>query len=231
MAEQLGLDLPVRPALGRGDFFVTDANAQAVAMIDAWRGWPSGKLMLAGPEGSGKTHLAHVWQAESGARICAAADLADADIPALAAGPLCVEDVQAIAGDQAGEDALFHLHNLILSEGNALLMTAAAPPARLALALPDLKSRVMGTQVVLLDRPDDLLLSALIAKLFADRQLVPDHRVIGYLVTRMSRSFGMASRLVDEIDRTALARHRPVTLPLARDCLARLEATTVDEAL
>lgn len=220
--EQLILDLPVRPALGRGDFFVTEANAMAVAQIDAWRHWSGNKFMLVGPKGSGKTHLAHVWQRESEGDVVGAETLAGADIPGLAARPVCVENVDRIAGEKAGEDALFHLHNLALSEGHALLLTAQVPPARLGLALPDLRSRLMGTQFAQLELPDDILLSAVLAKLFDDRQLTPDARVINYLVPRMRRSFETAQRLVAAIDRAALARRRPITLAIARDCLDRM---------
>jgi len=54
-ARQLAFDLPARTALGREDFFVSPANAQAVAMIDGWRDWPARKLVLCGPRGAGKT--------------------------------------------------------------------------------------------------------------------------------------------------------------------------------
>ena len=66
---QLVLDLPVRPALGRADFFVSPANRLALAQVESWPGWPSGRLAVTGPEGAGKTHLAHVWAARAGARI------------------------------------------------------------------------------------------------------------------------------------------------------------------
>lgn len=69
MAEQLGLDLPSVAALGREDFLVAPSNALAMAMIDAWPNWQGGKLVLSGPEGAGKTHLAHVWAQRSGAKL------------------------------------------------------------------------------------------------------------------------------------------------------------------
>jgi hypothetical protein len=65
--QQLAFDLPARPALEREDFFVSVANAQAVALIEGWRDWPARKLALSGPRGAGKTHLAHVWAARAGA--------------------------------------------------------------------------------------------------------------------------------------------------------------------
>ncbi|ETW13329.1 hypothetical protein ATO8_08956 [Roseivivax marinus] len=227
-ARQIPLELPVRPARGRGDFFVAEANAMAVGGIDTWRTWPGSKFAIVGPEASGKTHLAHVWARDSGARIVPATDLAGAEIPDLCDAPVCVEDVDAIAGEATGEAALFHLHNLVLSEGHALLLTAAAPPAQLGIALPDLASRLMGTPFARLGPPDDILLTAVLAKLFADRQIVPAPSLIPYLVPRMGRSFGMAQRLVAEIDRTSLARARPVSLRIARECLARLEAEDDD---
>ncbi|MDX5401885.1 MAG: chromosomal replication initiator DnaA [Rhodobacterales bacterium] len=219
MHRQLCFDLPVRAALGREDFFVAPANAMAVALIEGWRNWPSGKLVLEGPKGSGKTHLAHVWAKDSGARIIDAGALAGADIPALASGPVAVEDVPQIAGDAAAENALFHLHNLILAEGHALLLTADRPAGRWGLSLPDLASRMQGTQATRLDAPDDRLLTALLAKLFSDRQLIPTPDTIPYLVTHMDRSFDSARQLVAVLDITALAESRPINRLLAAEVL------------
>jgi AAA+ superfamily predicted ATPase len=83
--------------MGRTISSVTGSNAAALAQVDAWRDWPFGKLVLVGPEGAGKTHLAHVWAARAGARIVAAADLDEALI-AEDAGALAVEDADRVAG-------------------------------------------------------------------------------------------------------------------------------------
>ncbi|MBC7131897.1 MAG: chromosomal replication initiator DnaA [Roseovarius sp.] len=218
-ARQLSFDLPARPALGRDDFFVSPANAEAVALIEAWRDWPARKLLLAGPPGAGKTHLAHVWAGLSGARIVAAGTLAQADIPALAAGPVAIEDAQRIAGDRAAEEALFHLHNLVLAEGHALLVTARAAPVRWGLGLPDLASRMEGTLLARLAPPDDALLAALLAKLFADRQLSPSPDTVPYLVRRIERSFEAAHEVVAALDARALAEGRAITRALAAEML------------
>ncbi|MDX1821321.1 MAG: chromosomal replication initiator DnaA [Paracoccaceae bacterium] len=219
MHRQLSFDLPVRAALGREDFFVAPANAMAVALIEGWRDWPGRKLVLEGPKGAGKTHLAHVWAQASGARIIPARDLRDADIPTLATCPVAVEDVPLIAGDTAAENALFHLHNLTLAEGHSLLMTADRPAAHWGLTLPDLASRMQGTQATRLDTPDDRLLTVVLAKLFADRQLIPTPDTIPYLVARMDRSFDTARQMVAALDAAALAQGRPINRKLAADVM------------
>jgi chromosomal replication initiation ATPase DnaA len=213
MPRQLTFDLPSRPALGRDDFFVSPANTLAVAMIDGWESWPERKLALVGAAGSGKTHLAHVWSAESSGSVLSAKGLCGQDIAGLAAGGarVAVEDVHQIAGEIAEEQALFHLHNLLLAEGGALLLTSTTPPNRWSLSLPDLASRMQGTNVAHLTLPDDELLKAVLMKLFADRQLAVAPPVLDYLVTRMERSFGGAQNVVRRLDQAALVQRRPIT--------------------
>jgi chromosomal replication initiation ATPase DnaA len=218
-ARQLAFDLPARTALGREDFFVSPANAQAVAMIDGWRDWPARKLVLCGPRGAGKTHLAHVWAAQAGARIVAAGGLAQADIAALAAAPVAVEDAGAVAGRPEAEAALFHLHTLVLAVGHALMVTAAEPPRHWGLGLPDLASRMEAALLARLAPPDDALLAAVLAKLFADRQIAPAPDCVPYLARRIERTFEAARATVAAIDAQALAEGRKVTRALAAEVL------------
>lgn len=218
-AQQLSFELPAKPALGRGDFFVSPANAIAVAMIDLWPEWPGGKLTLSGPEGSGKTHLVHVWAAVTGAQIVASTDLTQADIPALAAGPVAVENIPEIAKDADAQTALFHLHNLTLAQGHSLLLTGTAAPDLWGLSLPDLQSRMQGTQNAEMQPPDDALLAAVLTKLFSDRQINPPPDLIPYLVVRMDRSFACARNLVEQLDHQSLAQRRKLNRALAKDLL------------
>lgn len=219
MARQLGFDLPSRTALGRDAFFVAPTNAMALAMIDNWQNWAGGKLALTGPEGSGKTHLTHVWADMTGASIIAARALANADVPSLATGPVAVEDVPMIAQDAVAQTALFHLHNLVLAEGHPLLLTGAPPVPRWKLTLPDLASRIAAATAVALDPPDDALLAALLVKLLADRQLTPKPDLIPYLLSRMDRSFAAAIDLIDRLDAASIALKRPITRHLAATVL------------
>ncbi|MBL4808007.1 MAG: chromosomal replication initiator DnaA, partial [Rhodobacteraceae bacterium] len=105
-AEQLVLPLPVRAAQGRDDFFIAPCNALAVQQLDNWPNWQNGKLALVGPMGAGKTHLAHVWAAQTGAKIIDAAELADG---ALGDGAVVVEGADDISGNPVAQENLFHL--------------------------------------------------------------------------------------------------------------------------
>jgi chromosomal replication initiation ATPase DnaA len=223
---QLAFDLPARPALGREAFFVAGPNRLALALVDRWPRWPERRLAVAGPPGAGKTHLAHVWAARSGAAILAAAALPGLDPAAVAAdAALVVEDADRPDAPEAGarrpaELALFHLANRLAAGGGSLLVTGREPPARWALGLPDLASRLAAAPVALIEPPDDALLAAVLVKLFADRGLLVGAEVIRFLVARIERSFGAAQAVVDRLDRLALARGRAVGLRLAADALA-----------
>ncbi|KIC21632.1 HdaA/DnaA family protein [Leisingera sp. ANG-Vp] len=215
MAQQLSFKLPAKPALGREDFFVTASNAMAVSLLESGFAWPSGKLVLTGPKGAGKTHLVHVWADQSGGRIVNATELTEAAVPELARTPVAVEDVPVIAADTARQKALFHLHNLVLANGHALIMTGQQPPNLWRLSLPDLQSRVQAATHAELQAPDDQLLAVVLAKLFNDRQITPKPDVIPYLVAHMDRSFATAARVVRRLDHLSLAEKRNLTRPLA----------------
>ena len=216
MPRQLSLDLPVRAAMGRDDFFISPSNALALAEIDRWRDWPGGRMALVGPAGSGKSHLAQVWATETGARILSADALAGTRPEP---GHVVVEDAEAVAGQPEGERALLHLHNLVLAEGGRLLITGETPPARWPVALPDLASRLTAMPLARLEPPDDALLSALLVKLFADRQVAVPPGLVAWLVPRMERSSAAARRLVAALDARALSTGRPIGQKLAAEVL------------
>lgn len=200
---------------------VAPSNALALRSVEGWRDWPGGKLVLVGPEGAGKTHLAHVWAQEAGARIIASDALAGADIAALCkTSRIAVEDAGTVAGRADAETALFHLHNHLLERGGRLLLSARLPPRRWPLTLPDLASRLQAASCATLEPPDDTLLAAVLVKLFADRQITVPPRLVSYLVARMERSMATARALVARLDAKALAQARPVSRALAAEVLA-----------
>jgi chromosomal replication initiation ATPase DnaA len=211
--------LPHAESLTRDNFLEGPANATALALIEAWPEWPNRTMLLAGPEGSGKSHLAAIWAEAAGARSTTAHALTAANVPgALATGALVVEDLKP--GD-FDERALFHLLNLAREEQAFVLMTAREPPAAFEIELRDLRSRLRALPVVSLLEPDDHLFRALIVKFCADRQLAVDESVVSYLATRIERSYAAVRQAVDLLDREGLRLGRAVTRALAAELLRK----------
>ena len=104
-------------------------------------------------------------------------------------------------------------------------MTAATPPARWGIALPDLRSRMNATISVRIGPPEDTLIRALLVKMFADRQVQVSSDVITYATSRMERSFSAARQIVDLADRLALATKKKITVPLIKQVLENLKNT------
>jgi chromosomal replication initiation ATPase DnaA len=214
---QLAFALPHAESLSRDNFLEGPANAAALALIDSWPDWPNRIMLLVGPEGSGKSHLAAIWAEQAGARSTTARALTAAAVPgALATGALVIEDLSSSSCD---ERALFHLMNLAREDQAFVLMTARLPLSASDVELRDLRSRLRAVPVVTLMPPDDHLFRALIVKLCADRQVSIDESVVNYLATRIERSFAAARHAVELLDSEGLRLGRPITRALAAELL------------
>ena len=214
---QLAFALPHAESLTRDNFLEGPANTAGLALIDSWPDWPNRVMFLIGPEGSGKSHLAAIWAKASGARSLASHAIVPGCAPtALATGALVIEDLHQGACEEA---ALFHLLNLAREDEAFVLLTTRIPPAEWRMALRDLASRLQALLTVSLAPPDDALLRAVLVKLFADRQIGVDENLIGYLATRMERSFAAARAIVAKLDAESMGRKRPLTRALAAEVL------------
>jgi chromosomal replication initiation ATPase DnaA len=214
---QLAFALPHAESLTRDNFLEGPANAAGVALVDSWPEWPNRTMLLVGPEGSGKSHLAAIWAELAGARSISTHALTASSVPAaLATGAIVVEDLNSSDFDQR---ALFHLLNLAREEEAFVLITARTPPLSFEVELRDLRSRLRAVPTVSLLAPDDQLFRALVVKFCTDRQLAVDESVVSYLAMRIERSYIAARQAVELLDTEALRLGRPVTRALAAELL------------
>lgn len=217
MPRQLPLDLGHEPSHAEDDFLVGEGNALAHARILAWPHWPDGVTLLIGPAAAGKSHLARIFIDRSHALQVSPGNIA-AIAGAAGNEPLAIEDVDRLGYD---EHHLFHLLNQAMRGERTLLLTARDEVAQWPLRTDDVRSRVRRAPVFRLSISDDIELSQMLVKLFGDRQIRIDPKVIGYVVPRMERSPEEAAALVDLMDRLALAKGSAITRAIASEALAR----------
>ncbi|TPW32067.1 DnaA regulatory inactivator HdaA [Pararhizobium mangrovi] len=220
-AHQIPLSFTHDAARTRDDLAVCEPVRAAVGIVDRWPDWGSPVVVLAGPPGCGKSHLANIWRERSGATtVLPGESAARTGAEAASEGPVLIEDA-----DRAGfaNTALFHIINAVRQAGTSVLMTARARPAAWAVTLPDLASRLAAATVVEIGEPDEPLLAQVIFKLFADRQIEIDDKVVHYLVMRMERSLFAAQDLVARMDEIALSRSVRITRAVAAEALAQAE--------
>jgi chromosomal replication initiation ATPase DnaA len=196
----------------RASFIPSASNLEARAALDAWPNWPGAKLVLVGPEGSGKTHLGCAWADRVGAQVLDWRSLRGA---AIALGrPVLVEDVERLPADET-------LLRLIdqAEPATSLLLTARTAPRAWATQLPDLRSRLNALMVAELQGPDDVVLEGLLGRFFRERNIRASKSVLDYLVRRIERSAPAARDVVARIDEAAAAQGRNITRDLAREVL------------
>ena len=220
---QIPLDLGHVPGHSRDELVVSDANRPAVALVDSWPDWPASAVVLAGPAGSGKSHLAAIWAEQADA---IAIDTSDSRSWARSLerclerrGPALVDDADL----RLDEQALFHLMNAVRASGAHLLLTSRRFPSAWGVRLPDLASRLKAAATVEIAEPDDHLLAAVITKLFSDRQVDVEPHVVQFLVRRIERSLSTAIDVVDRLDRAALEQKTRITRTLAAQTLSALD--------
>jgi len=223
VSNQLALELGFRPALAAEDFLVAPTNAEAVAWLDRWPEWPAPALVVHGPARCGKTHLARVIKAKGGAVTVSPEGLRSAEPPQiLGYANACVLDDAEDFVREGLEEPLLHLYNTVAETGRTMLLTCDRPPSRWKLKLADLRSRLKAAPAVGIGEPDDALMMAVVAKLFADRQIRIDEGVLTFVLPRIERTFAAAYAVVAAADATSLARQRRITVPLMKQVLASL---------
>jgi chromosomal replication initiation ATPase DnaA len=209
---QYAMSLNLPAVFTAGNFIVSSCNEAAWKWVEAWPDWPQHALLLRGPQGSGKSHLGHIWAERSGATVITAASLSR-EQPVQ--GHCLLEDIETTPDERA----LLHLFNYSRENRHGLLMTCMPPIPSLPFTLPDLTSRLLSAQAAEIEQPDDAVLGGAMRKQFIDRQMAVDDEVIAYILPRIERSLASVRQMVERVDAAALAEHRNVTIPFVKKLL------------
>lgn len=231
-AQQLLLDLPLKPNYSEADYVESSCNWEASQWIRRWPDWPMKMIAIHGEPGCGKTHLAHIWQEKTGARFLSPADIVNLT-------PLdVIRDDHAFVLDDADplfqkdgfdenyrkEGWMFHFYNLIKEKNADLLLCGLQPPTQWKVKLPDLRSRLATILSIAVLSPDEDALRAVLFKLCSERGMILSSEAGNYILRRVERSFESVRTLVDTLDVYTLSTHRQLTLGLVREVLS--ESTT-----
>jgi hypothetical protein len=194
MPDQFALPLDWPQGSDDSRFIVSASNQGAFEHLRRWASWPVKATILTGPRRSGRSLLARSFVARVGGRL--------------------FDDAQ-----RHDEEALFHAWNQAQESGRPLVMVAdEVPPAWLPV-LPDLRTRLAVTPVARIEQPDDRLFGALIQRLFADRGLHLPDEALRYVVARVMRDYWTAERVVEAVDRFAIAEQARLTVPVVKRAL------------
>lgn len=222
MSIQLPLDLAAPDRYSRERFIATPALRDALSVLDAPEAWLSPHLILLGGPGSGKTHLAHIFAAQTGAHFLSAADTHALDPAALEPRPYVVDDAE-----NSRQDTLFHLFNHIQKERQYLVLTTKTQPLSWTIDIPDLASRVRAMRLVSLPEPDESLMADILHKLFHERAISPSPDLIDYLARRIDRSVAAAQKIVTDLEH--YANGRPFNRTLARAFIEAHQGSLFDD--
>ncbi|WP_411293571.1 DnaA regulatory inactivator Hda [Thiohalophilus sp.] len=225
MIRQLPLGVRLQDAATFENFLPADNERVLAALHTA----DAPSIYLWGAAGTGKSHLlqAVCHQAAAQNQRAAYLPLADPGLePAMLEGMeqfdrLCLDDLDAVAGDPAWETALFHVYNRLTAAGHQLLVTATGSPTALGIQLPDLRSRLGWGPVFQLQPLGDTAKRQALQQRAAARGLSLDDEVAAYLMTRCPRDMSSLFALLDGLDEASLAAQRRLTIPFVREYLTR----------
>ena len=228
-AQQLPLGVNLRDDSTLESYYVGD-NQQALTQLEQMaKGTGEQFVFLWGREGVGRSHLLQgaCIQASKYQRTSFYLSLANAtphDLLKLEGlervNLVCIDDVDAIAGNKEWEEALFYLFNRLRAQQRNLLIAANAPPKSLGIKLADLQSRLTWGITYQLHALDDEQLLAALQLRAKQRGLILSNEVGAFLIKRCVRSMPDLYVALDTLDQASLVAQRRLTIPFVKEVLS-----------
>ena len=217
---QLSLNLKKKGIYEEDDFLVSSSNKEAYKLVNSWPEWRSRKIIIFGDRGTGKTHLSKIWQKNTSAIILNLNQLKKIKFESFfkKKNIFIIENISDFF-DKINkkeknnlEKQLLHFYNLIEEKKGYLLLTSLIAPKLWKIRLPDLKSRILSSIAVKIKKPNDQLLSSVLIKLFVDKQILIDKKIIKFIVYRSERSFANLENIVNKIDKQSLITKKKINI-------------------
>ena len=217
---QLSLNLKKKGIYEKDDFLVSSSNKEAYKLVNSWPEWRSRKIIIFGDSGTGKTHLSKIWQKNTSAIVLNLNQLKKIKFESFfkKKNIFIIENISdffdKINNKEKNnlEKQLLHFYNLIEEKKGYLLLTSLIAPKLWKISLPDLKSRILSSIAVKIKKPNDQLLSSVLVKLFVDKQILIDKKIIKFIVYRSERSFANLENIVNKIDKQSLITKKKINI-------------------
>ena len=217
---QLSLNLKKKRIYEIDNFLVSNSNKEAFELINRWPNWTTRKVIILGDNGTGKTHLSTIWKKKTSATILNIKKFKKIKFENffLKKNFFIIENIELFFDKindkekQELEKKLLHFYNLIEETKSFLIITSSKSPKFWGIKLPDLKSRILSSITVKIKKPDDKLLSLVLVKLFHDKQILIDKKIIKFIVYRSERSFANLENIVNKIDKQSLITKKKINI-------------------
>ena len=198
------------------DFFVSKSNYFAFTLIEKWPKWEKNIVNIHGEKSSGKTHLANIFYKKNKGKKITEDQLNDELIKNLKIYEnIILEDFE----NKIDERLLYSLFNLVDRDNKYLLINSLKPISEMSFLLDDLKSRSKNCLFAKIENPDDDLVFAIILKIFSDKQITVDKKLINFIIKRIDRSYGKISDFIYKIDELSLKKKKPINIKTIKEIL------------
>ena len=211
LMEQSYFNYNLKPGLAIDDFFVSTSNKKAYSFILNNK-IDNKKILLIGPNKSGKTHLGKIWQKNNNA----VSYENNFEIILNYKKNIFIDDFLK----NINEEQIFHLINHCSINKLTILLTSNKELFEHNFLLKDLVSRLKTFNLLRINLPDDDLIINLIIKLLHDKQIIIKNKeIFHYILKRIERSYEDTFLLIENIDKLSLEKKRELTIPLIKKLL------------
>ena len=210
------LNFEFNKSFNKNDFFVSESNFYAYNLLLSWPNWEKKIINIYGEKYSGKTHLIEIFLQKNKGFILDLKNLKDYDLDELRFNENIIVDN---ISDQINENLFYSLIDTIEKYNKFLILTSNKSLNELNLKLNDLKSRVKNCLFAEIQKPDDILIQALLTKNLADHQISIDSKLIDFISKKITRSYSKIREFVCTIDEISLKKKKPINMKIIKEIL------------